>query len=507
MSEDVNPGPNPGTTSDQAGPATAVEPGMAVADEPVVPTPYSWHSRVWTGLHSRWARLLGIAAVGLGTFAAVGHFVGGLIGWWHAYEITFGSPHSPSSSESAKSKPAGKTPAVSMVVLPFANEGEPTDAWFTDALTGDLTTELGRITGSLVVARETANTYKGKVTDPRQVAREMGVRYVVSGTARRAGERVRLGLSIVDGETGNQRWAQNFDVDRTELSRSFDDIAQQIARALWMEIYRSAGERASKLKPHEVEADDLAMQAWGFWFRGITPENVAAALELSEQAVAKNPSSIRGWGGVSVMSGVGLTLGFTTDRAAARRRLQEASTRLQELDANDFFAINSKAQIANVDRDFQTMLLVADSLVERFPSEPSGYNSRASALLALGRFEDSIVAAERALRISKLDPRAGFWHFFIAANHFMLERYTDAADNARRAIVASPRLPLGEAVLAASLVRGGQKEEGRTVLQNHLSRNPEVDQAKLRSLMRSTEPRFVAGRGRMIESLREIGLP
>lgn len=160
MGENVNPQPNPDRTADLSGPSSALEPSSAGATvgEPVVPAALSWPARVWKGLHSRWARQLGFVAVVFGTLAAVGHFVGGMIGWWHAYEVTFGAPHNTDSTGSKKSALPGKIPPVSMVVLPFANEGEATDAWFTDALTGDLTTELGRITGSLVVARETAYT-------------------------------------------------------------------------------------------------------------------------------------------------------------------------------------------------------------------------------------------------------------------------------------------------------------------------------------------------------------
>ncbi|MBA2962165.1 MULTISPECIES: hypothetical protein [Ramlibacter] len=504
----MNAEPSPGQPVNPSAPPIAPdEPAAAAAVGLTVPIASPWPARFWKDLRFGWARQLGVAAVVLGTLAAVGHFVGGMIGWWHAYEVTFGALHKQESVRSQKSATPGTTPPVSMVVLPLSHVGGADDEWFTDALTGDLTTELGRITNSLVIARDTAFTYKGRAADPRQVARELGVRYVVNGSARRTDQRVRLSLSIVDGEFGSQRWAQNFDFDRSELSSSFDNIAQQIARALWMEIYRSAGERASKLKPHEVEADDLAMQGWGFWFRGITPENVAGALRACEQAVAKDSRSIRGWGCVAAMSGTGRGLGFAADKDAARRQLEEATARLQQLDPNDFFAINSRVQIANMNGDWETALRIATDLADRFPSEPSGHQHQAVALLSLGRFEQSISAAERALRISRLDPRVGIWYFVIAADQFNLERYADAAENSRRSLIANPALPLSAGMLAASLVRSGRQEDGRKVLQDHLSRNPGFNAAFIQASIRSTEPDNIAGRDRMIASLREIGLP
>jgi adenylate cyclase len=120
-----------------------------------------------------------MGAVAFGALAAGGHFVGGLIGWWHLYEVTLqaGKPSLQPSTTDAKSR---KLPRLSIVVLPLTTEGGAQDGdWFTDNLSMDLTTELGRFSGALVIARDTAYKYKGKTVDPREVSRELGVRYVV----------------------------------------------------------------------------------------------------------------------------------------------------------------------------------------------------------------------------------------------------------------------------------------------------------------------------------------
>jgi adenylate cyclase len=164
-------------------------------------------------------------AVALGGLAAAGHFIGGFIGWWHLYEVTFlaGKPSLQASTTDAKSR---KLPRLSIVVLPLVTKGDGKDSdWFTDVLSGDLANELGKLPGALVISRDTAFTYKGRAVDPREVLRELGVRYVVRGTVRRDGERVRLNLPMVDGESGTQHWAQQFAMDRTNLGKALDEVA------------------------------------------------------------------------------------------------------------------------------------------------------------------------------------------------------------------------------------------------------------------------------------------
>ncbi len=152
--------------------------------------------------------------------------------------------------------------------------------WFADALHGDLVIEVARLHHSLVIARDTAATYKGKAVDPRQVAREMGVRHVVSGSLRQEGRRILLNLALIDGETGVQRWAETFSIDRARLQQTVGDFAVAIERTLAGELFRSTAERRSALSPTEVSADDLAMQGYALWYRGVTRENVLEALAL-----------------------------------------------------------------------------------------------------------------------------------------------------------------------------------------------------------------------------------
>ena len=476
------------------------QPGNAAA------APVGWWRRVWAALRSRFARQIALAAVALSAVAAAGHFIGGMIGWWHAYEITFGG-HKAEPASTARS-PAARADVQSLVVLPLVDESEKRDGdWFVDVLTSDLTAELGRLPSTLVISRDTARTFKGKAADPRDVARDLGVRYVIRGSARRAGERVRLDLEMVDGESGLQAWSQRVDLDRGRLAGGLGDVALQLARSLNVQTYRSSGAKAAALKPHEIQADDLAMQGWAAWFRGITPENLREAASLFDQAVQRDPRSTRGLGGVAFVYRLGAQFGWLPDRDAAMSKAEQATERLRAIDENDFFTLLSRQSIAVGRGDWEASLTIADATLERFPSHAPSLGFRAMALMGQGRFDECLDPPKRALRIGPRDILVGGWNVIIAQCHFMRAEYPLAADFARTAWQANPRLPLPPLTLAAALHREGKVDEARRIVVEYRSRNPEFEASHLSRMMVGTEPRYAEGRQRMIDSLRALGIP
>jgi TolB-like protein/DNA-binding winged helix-turn-helix (wHTH) protein len=411
-----------------------------------------------------------------------------------------------SSVASTRPSLAAEVPSVSLVVLPLKSEAGAADDWFADAITTDLTVSMGRMSGSFVIGPGTAFTYKGKEADPRDVARELGVRYVVLGSTRHDGDRIRLNLAMVDGESGVQQWGQQFDMERAELERSIDDIVGQLARSLLVQLFHSVGDRASRLKPTEIAADDLAMRGWSVHLRGLSPENLREALRLFEAAAAQDPHSVRALAGLSIANSWGAIVGWVPDKVAALRRAEEATSRLDQLGADDWFALIARTGPMNVRGEWENMLRVTDTLIERFPSDSSGYHLRSTALMYLGRFEESIPPAQRAIRLSPRDTRLGLWYLHVALNQFMLGQYEAATENSRRILAANPKIPLAMPLLAASLVRSGRKPEGEKLLRDYMAANPDVSAASVVALMRSSHPVFVEGRDRMIASLREIGL-
>ena len=415
-------------------------------------------------------------------------------------------PDSTRPAPSAPSPRAEPVPSLSLVVLPLKAEPS-TDQWIADAITVDLTTSMDRMSGSFVIGCGTAATYKGKDIDPRTVARELAVRYVVAGSMRRNGERLRLSLAMVDGESGTQLWAQQFDVQRDEPQSAIDDLVGQLARSLFVQLFHSAGERIFRSKPERVTADELALCGWSVYFRVLSRENFRESLRLFEDALAKDPDCVRALAGVSTASSFGVMLEYLPDKAAALQRAEEAAGRLEQLGAEDWFALTGRVVLANAQHEWERMLQLANVMVERFPNDPTAQQQRSVALMKLGEFEESLAAAERAVRFSPRDSRFGLLHLCVATNQFILERYAEAAENARRMQALSPNIPLATPLLAASLARIGCRADGEKLLREFLSRSPNFDSSKVAALLPGGHPRFVEGRDRLIATLGDIGLP
>lgn len=489
-------------------PPVAAQDGAApppAASEPVAPRSRWLQARalvlrIGDWLRSRVGRKVAVAAVAVSAFAAMGHFVGGMIGWWHAYEVAFGHPKSSSPAE--KSGAAIKAPPLSLAVLPFANDGHPDDAWLTENLTSDVATELSRIPGSSVIGRESAAAYRGRDIDPRQVAAELKVRYLLLGQAQRNGESVRVRVRLIDGQTGSQRWAEKFDVDRASLRQLTDELSLRLARAVDLQLHRSEGHRAARLPPDEALADDLAMQGFGLLYGGIHPGTASKALALFEQAIAKDPNSVRGWGGVAMSS---MYLQRWGADPGSRQRLEQAVARLQVLDPTGLATLYSAAFLPLARADLNATLAGADRMVSYYPGHHTGYAMRATALVRMGRFEEALDATDRALALLPNDPDpANKWRRSYIM--YALGRYPEAISLGREVMAASPNSGIGAATLLAALVRNGMPDEARQLLASIRTQQPDYTLARVRPILSGTGERYLATREDFLAALREIGL-
>lgn len=396
-------------------------------------------------------------------------------------------------------------PPLSIIVLPLTVEGETKDMeWFADALHGDLVIEVARLHHSLVIARDTAATYKGKVVDPRQVAREMGVRHVVSGSLRQEGPKILLNLALIDGETGVQQWAETFSTDRARLPQTLGDFAVAIERALAAELFRSTVERRAALSPIEVTADDLAMQGYALWYRGVTRENVLAALALFERAVVMDPDSARAWAGITFTTMNGIVNGWVPDRAAAIGRIDEATAELERLDRDGHYTYQAKSMQFFLRRDFPALLRHTTAWTERYRL-PLAFGAHGTALMLNGRFDEAVPALERALRLSPRDPYRVEWQYRLALAHFAAGRYELARDWSETAVTTNSVLAWPP-IHAAALQRMGQLDAAQRAFDEHMRRHPDFSARQIKQRMPSDEPAFAEARERLVASLRQLGM-
>jgi DNA-binding winged helix-turn-helix (wHTH) protein/TolB-like protein len=393
---------------------------------------------------------------------------------------------------------------LSIVVLPFA--AEAADAWLGQALSDDLTRQLGQTADTRVISADTARSFQGRPADPREVARALGVRYVVHGTAQRRGDEVSLAVVLTDGQTGLQRWAHEQAWPRAQLGASAGLLARQLARSLSVQMFRWSGDAAARLDPAQMAADDLAMQGWATYFRALTPDNLRSAAALFEAAARQDPGSVRAWGGVVVASGMGAVTHWAPDPAAAARRLDEALAHLQTIDADGFYSHLGRSLQAHRAGDWEAVLAINTAGVARFPSHAPTHYAIAIALTRLGRFEECLPAAAQALRIGPRDPQAGGYHLQRGLCHFHLGADRQAVEDARRAQQASPRLDIPHLLLAAALARSGEIEPARAVLADFTRRRPGFGIAQATRILHGTDTRFVRAREDLFDELRALGL-
>ena len=248
--------------------------------------------------------------------------------------------------------------------------------WFADALLDNLVSEVARLPGSFVIARATAHTYKGKVVDPRDVARELRVRYVVRGSLRREGTVIRLNLGLIDGENGRQRWAEKFTVESAQLGQALRRVRDRArapfeyrdAEVGWRSLGRAVARRGVGRRLGDARVRPMGSGA-------STAIIYIEALGLLEQAVAKNPNSARAWGGLVFMNVNGVVNGWLPDRAEASRRIDEAAVQLDRLDPDGVFAYMGRAVQAFFRRDFPAHLRITEAWVKhhQHPAALGGY--------------------------------------------------------------------------------------------------------------------------------------
>jgi len=396
-------------------------------------------------------------------------------------------------------------PELSIAVMPFDVEGDvEMSDWLADALHGDLVGELTQLHDVVVMARDTAATYKGQPIDPRQVARELRVRYIVRGSLRYEGTVIRLNLTLVDGANGIQLWAESFVIERPRLPQVLAELAVTIVLVLRPELYRSAVERRAELSALEVTADDLAMRAFARWYRGLHADNVVEALKLLERAVALDPDSVRGWGGLSVMNLHGMLNNWLPDRGAALRRIDEAAAQLERLDAYGNYTYQVRTIQSFLRQDWAAMLRVTAAWIPR-SRFPHAFGARAYALLLSGHAEDAIADLHHAMRLSPRDPIRAEWHYRLAMAHFSAAAYDLACDWSQTAADTNPNL-LWPPIHAAAMQCLGQTAAARQSFDEHMKRHPDFDAGHILLRLPGTHPQLVNARERLVSTLKLLGM-
>jgi adenylate cyclase len=365
------------------------------------------------GRRSVRTRILAVAAVIL-------VIVGG-IAWWLLPDR---SPE-PRPRETASASPIQpfSAPRLSIVVLPFANlSNDPGQEYFADGVTEDLTTDIARIEGSLVISRNTAFIYKGKPVDARRIGRELGVRYVLEGSVQRSEKQIRVNAQLVDAETGAHLWAERFDRDIGDLFALQNEITARIARSLQSQLAIAEARRPTD----NPDALDYTLRGRAVMTRPISKENYDEAVTLFETALALDPKAADAAAWLAVALTVRVIDELSdfpdVDLQRADRLAAQALAALPDSPV----AHHARGQVLRAQSRYQEAIPEFEAAIALDRSRAPAYANVGWCKFLIGSVDDAVPYFEQAIRISPYGPGIPLWYGRIGVMQ-LLQSHTDAA--------------------------------------------------------------------------------
>jgi adenylate cyclase len=356
----------------------------------------------------------------------------------------------------------------SVVVLPFDNQsGDPTQDYFADGITEDLITDLAKLTGLDVIARDSAFAFKGKPGEIADVARDLGVRYIVEGTVRRAEGRTRINVELIDMATGKHVWADRFDRPEAEVFAVQDEMRKEIVKALNVEPFAAEPEQIERPPTANLEAYDYFLRAEQAARTG-TPAGLREALGLYDRAEALDPGFAEVFAADARTASYiwRMTYDDVLQSALARKRAYDTAGRALQLNPGLALPYSTLAILQSVDRRFDESIVSAQKAVALGPGNAEAYITLGYVHMFAGNFPEAAEAIETAL---KLDPRlspvnrqiAGEVFFFSGDNDRAIEILELARDEA-------PDLDGVLITLAAAYARGGRLDDARAAIEQSI---------------------------------------
>jgi adenylate cyclase len=389
----------------------------------------------------------------------------------------------------------------SIAVLPFTNmSGDPEQEFFADGIAEDIITALSRYPSLFVIARNSSFTYKGRPVDVEQVGRELGVRYVLEGSLRKAGNRIRVTAQLVEAETTKHVWAERYDRDLADVFAVQDEITEAVTIAITPAIAEAEQQRAMRKPPGSLDA--WAAYQRGLWhFNKVSAEDNALARKFFQQAVDLDPAFAGGYKGLCAVEsneadyeGRGLSETLRLAEALARRAVA--------LDGADAEARSLLSTTLRRRGDYEGGLAEAERALTISPNMAGAHYAKGASLISAGRSKEGVAALERSIR---LDPRRSAVRFNqIALALYFTGEYDAAVDAANRAIRSSPNYPNPYRWLAAALGQLGRIEEAKQALEKAIAIAP----ASFRMYVRERAPwRRPEDHAHMLDGLRKAGMP
>jgi TolB-like protein/class 3 adenylate cyclase len=393
----------------------------------------------------------------------------------------------------------------SIAVLPFTNlSSDPEQEYFADGMVDDIITALSHFKALFVIARNSSFTYKGRAVDVKQVGRELGVRYVLEGSVRKAANRVRITGQLVDTATGAHLWAERFDGGLSDVFDLQDHVTESVVGAIAPAVEKAEIERAKRKPTESLDAYDHYLRGMACMYRW-TKDGFGEALQLFYKAIELDPDFASAHGMAAWCYFWRMANAWMADREQEIAEATRLASRAVELGKDDAVALSfGGLTLGYFARDAEAGATLIDRALLLNPNLAAAWSASGFLRVLFGDLDVAIEHLARAMRFSPLDPLMFFMHHLTALAHYFAGRYDEAWPLAERACREQPHFIGAARVAAASYVLAGRPDEARKCIARVRKLDPELRVSNLKDRIGPLRPEAFP---KFVEALRKAGLP
>lgn len=451
-----------GAKRSQAKPSQAEQPGTA-GDLVDATRPTTVVARLAARLHTLKGAIVAIAGVGA--------VLGGLAGYWNAYQAARGTTES---SQLLALVGKGDAGPLSIVVLPLVNHtGDPQQAYVADGLTAALTTDLSRIRDAFIVSVATAFAYKDKPVTVQQIGKELGVRFALQGSVQRSGDKIRINAQLADTSTNAQLWSESFDGSQSDLFALQEMVTARVGSSIGREMVIIAA-RESDRRLGEPRVVDILLRARAAALRPESKANYEETQSLFRQVLAADPKNAQALAGLAISLSTEAYNGWIEDPASHQKQYVEArelAIRAKEIDPSNSLPYIVLSDFAIEHGDYVEGVRLAHIALSLDPKNPARYNNMATAFMDAGDAASAIAVLVKGIRLSDRY-RQEYLYGLMALAHFMLGDDPAAIEWAKKALDANPKYIPAGAVLAMAYAHKGDLTRARATAEELLRTDP-----------------------------------
>lgn len=391
----------------------------------------------------------------------------------------------------------------SIAILPFLNmSGDTEQEYFSDGITEDIITALSKFRWFFVIARNSTFTFKGKQIEVKQVAKDLGVRYVLEGSVRKAGKKVRITAQLIDAPSGYHVWAERYDGNLEDIFTVQDEITHKIVRSVGSEFLWAEMKRAQRKSELNLDVWDLIMRANAHHGR-YTKNDAKEAQNLLYKAIKLDPLSSEAFCLLAFTHLMQVQFGWSESRTNSIREAEEAAQKAVSIDDRDAWAHTALGLVDLISKRFNEAVFRLKNAIDLNPNLANAYGALGQAMALEGEYEAAVTHINKAIRLSPHDPFVVYWIAHLGVAAFADGRYEDAYHWGRRTIHQNPKFPGGHRLVAASCGQLERSLEAAAELKKLLKLMPGMTADDVRKQVPFKRPSDME---RYIEGLRKAGL-